>query len=177
MNKTRFTVLAGMILAAAASRLLPHPPSFTPVAAMALFGGATFTDKRAAFLVPLGGLFLSDLVIGLHALMPVVYGAFALIVGIGFWLRGRRRATRIIAAAVASAVLFFVLANFGFWACGARYPKSAAGLVECYVAAIPFFRNMLLGNLAYAALLFGGLALAELRFAALREPVPTVCPA
>ncbi len=94
---------------AAASRLLPHPPSFTPVAAMALFGGATFTDKRAAFLVPLGGLFLSDLVIGLHALMPVVYGAFALIVGIGFWLRGRRRATRIIAAAVASAVLFFVL--------------------------------------------------------------------
>jgi len=87
MNKTRFIVLAGMILAAAGSRLIPHPPNFTPIAALALFGGASFVDNRAAFIVPLAGLFLSDLVLGFYAISPVVYGSFALIVCLGFWVR------------------------------------------------------------------------------------------
>ena len=68
MNKIRFTLLAGMILVAAASRLIPHPPNFIPVAALALFGGASFASKRAAFFVPLAGLFLSDLVLGFYAI-------------------------------------------------------------------------------------------------------------
>ena len=112
MNKTRFTLLAGMILAAAASRLIPHPPNFTPLAAMALFGGACFPDKRAAFLVPMAGLFASDLVLGFYKSMPVVYGSFALIVGLGFWLRQQRTVRRVAAVSVAGAVLFFVLTNF-----------------------------------------------------------------
>lgn len=164
MNRLRFSILAGMILAAAASRLIPHPPNFTPVAAIALFGGAQFADKRAAFLVPLAGLFLSDLVLGFHRLMPVVYGAFALIVFVGIWVRHRPSSLRIAGAAIASAVLFFVLTNFGVWAFGTLYPKTGTGLINCYVAAIPFFRNMLLGNLLYSALLFGGIALAERRY-------------
>ncbi len=169
MNKTRFFLLAGMILAAAASRLIPHPPNFTPVAAIALFGGAQFAGKRAAFLVPLAGLFLSDLMLGLYALMPVVYGAFALVVSLGFWLRHQRSALRVTSAAVLSAVLFFVLTNFGVWAFSALYPKTVTGFAECYVAAIPFFLNMLLSDLVYSALLFRGMALAEKRFAAVRE--------
>lgn len=169
MNKTRSSVLAGMILAAAASRLIPHPPNFTPIAAMALFGGACFSDKRAAFLVPLAGLLASDLVIGFHKLMPMVYGCFVLIVCLGFWLRRHRSVWRVAGVCAASAVLFFVLTNFAVWAFGALYPKTAAGLLECYVAAIPFFRNMLLGDLFYAGVLFGGFALAEHRCAILRE--------
>src|SRR5438045_4330722 len=116
MNKPRFAVLAAMILAAAASRLIPHPPNFTPIAAMALFGGAQFSSKRAAFLVPLAGLFLSDLVFGFYAITPVVYGSFALTVCLGMWVRRRRSVQRIAFATVASAVLFFVLTNFGVWA-------------------------------------------------------------
>ena len=169
MNKPRFTVLAAMILAAAASRLLPHPPNFTPIAPIALFGGAQFSSKRAAFLVPLAGLFLSDLVFGFYAITPVVYGSFALTVCLGFWVRRRRSVQRIAFAAVASAVLFFLLTNFGVWAIDNLYPKTTAGLVDCYVAAIPFFRNMLLGDLLYSALLFGALAFAENRFVRLRE--------
>ena len=72
MNSPRFAIIAGLILAAAASRLLPHPPNFTPIGAVALFGGACLADKRLAFLVPLAAMFLSDLVIGLHRGMPVV---------------------------------------------------------------------------------------------------------
>ena len=100
MLNTRFYALAGITLAAAAMRLIPHPPNFTPVAAMALFGGACFATKRVAFLVPLVAMFVSDLAIGLlngdlslglHRLIPVVYGSFALIVCLGFWLRRHRK--------------------------------------------------------------------------------------
>jgi len=170
MNKTRFTFLAGMILAATASRLIPHPPNFSPLASVALFGGATFANKRVAFLVPLAALILSDVVLGFYAITPVVYGSFALIVCLGFWTRNRRGAGTIAAAAIASAFLFFALTNFGVWALDNLYPKTPAGLVDCYLAAIPFLKNTLLSNLLYSALLFGGLAAAENRFAQLREP-------
>jgi hypothetical protein len=174
MNKTRFTFLAGMILAATASRLIPHPPNFSPIAALALFGGASFASKRAAFLVPLAGLFLSDLVLGFYSITPVVYGSFALITCLGLWLRRRQSVSRIASAAVVSALLFFVLTNFGVWAIGTMYPKNFAGLTDCYVAAIPFFRNTLASNLLYSALLFGCLALVEKRFVSVREPAVAV---
>ena len=169
MNKPRFLFLAGMILAAAASRLIPHPPNFSPIAALALFGGAQFADKRLAFLVPLAAMFLSDLFLGLHSLIPVIYGSFALIVCLGFWLRRRQNVWAIGGTAIVGALLFFVLTNFGVWALGQMYPKTPAGLLDCYVAAIPFFQNTLSSNLFYAALLFGGLAIAENRFVKLRE--------
>lgn len=163
-------MLAGIILVATASRLIPHPPNFTPIAAIALFGGAQFSSKRAAFLVPLAALFLSDLVFGFYAITLVVYGSFGLTVCLGFWVRQRRSMSRIAYAAAASAILFFGLTNFGVWAMDNLYPKTAAGLVDCYIAAIPFFRNMLLADLVYSTLLFGALALAENRFVRLREP-------
>ena len=176
MNKPRFAVLIGMILVATLMRLIPHPPNFTPLTAMALFGGACFADKRLAFLVPLMALFLSDLVLPADALMPVVYGSFALIVCLGFWLRRQRNATRVIGASIAGAVIFFILTNFGAWAVDTLhlYPKTMSGLIDCYVMAIPFFGNTLISSLLYSALLFGGLALAESRFTGLREyrPVP-----
>lgn len=96
MHQIRFVMLVGMILIAAAFRLIPHPPNFVPIGAMALFGGACFATKRMAFLVPLAAMFVSDLAIGLlsgdlplgfHPATPVVYGNFALIVCLGFWLR------------------------------------------------------------------------------------------
>src|SRR5258708_19172125 len=115
MNKPRFAVLVTVILAAAASRLIPHPPNFTPIAAIALFGGAQFSSKRAAFLVPLVALFLSDLVFGFYPITPVVYASFAATVCIGFWVR-RGSARDIALWTVVSAILFFLVTNFGVWA-------------------------------------------------------------
>jgi len=170
MLRPRLVVLILMILAAAASRLIPHPPNFVPVAALALFGGAYLSDKRLAFLAPMSALLLSDLVIGLYGQMWVVYGSFSLIICLGFWLRRRRTAPRVAAAALAGSVLFFALTNFGVWAFGSLYSKTAGGLLTCYVAAIPFFQNTLLGDAVYTAALFGGFALAERTFPVLREP-------
>lgn len=170
MNRARTLAVAGMILGAAASRLLPHPPNFTPIAAMALFAGARLDDRRLAFLVPLAALFLSDLVIGLHAGIPFVYGAFALIVVLGLRLRRRPSALPIAGAALAASLLFVAVTNLGAWAAGHQYPRTAAGLASCFQAAIPFFWPTLLGDALYSVLLFGGLALAERRLPALRGP-------
>ena len=170
MIKPRLLALISIVLAAAATRLIPHPPNMTSIAAVALFGGAYFQDRRLAFAVPLAALFLSDLVLGLYAGMAVIYVSFALIVGVGLWLRTRRQPALIAGAALVSAVLFFVLTNFGVWAFGHLYPKTWAGLTACYVAALPFFRNGLEGDLFYTLLLFGGFAVLERRFAGLREP-------
>lgn len=169
MQRERLYLAVVMILVAAASRLFPHPPNFTPIGAMALFGGAYFTDRRLAFLVPLTAMFLSDLFIGLHFLMPVVYASFAAIVCVGFWLRRRRRLAPVAGAALASSVFFFITTNFGMWALGSWFPKTLPGLVACYITGIPWFQHTLLGDLFYTAALFGGFQLAERHFPALAE--------
>lgn len=170
MPKPRLFAIGLMILAAAASRLLPHPPNFAPIAAMALFAGAYMPERAWAFAAPMAALFLSDLVLGLHSGMWVVYGSFAVVVCIGFLLRHKRGALRVAGAALASSVLFFVLTNGAEWAFGSMYPKTGAGLLACYTAAVPFFRNTLAGDLFYTALLFGGFALAQRVLPVLREP-------
>src|SRR5712691_4343365 len=109
MSKPRFVVLACMILAAAASRLIPHPPNIASITAVALFGGAYISDKRLAFLIPIAALFISDLVLGLYGHMEVVYGSFVLVVCIGLVLRRRRTPLAIGGAALAGSVLFFVI--------------------------------------------------------------------
>jgi len=104
--------------------------------------------------------------------MEIVHGSFALVVCLGLLLRKRRTPLRIAGAALASSTLFFVISNFGVWAFGSLYPQTGAGLVACYAAAIPFFRNTLMGDALYTAVLFSGFALAERRIPALRECAP-----
>ncbi|MEM6648471.1 MAG: DUF6580 family putative transport protein [Bacteroidota bacterium] len=164
----RFGALCGLVVLAVLSRWLPHPPNFTPIAALALFGGAHFTHKGWAFAVPMVAMLLGDALIGFHSLMPVVYGAFAATVGIGLLLRRRRSPLRVAGATLAGSVLFFVVTNFGLWAIESFYPKTLEGLVACYVAALPYFYNTLLGDAFFTAVLFGGFALAEWRFPVLR---------
>ena len=157
-----------LILLAAASRLLPHPPNFAPVAAIGLFAGAAL-DRRVAWLVPLAALLLSDLFLGFYHPTSMFwnYAGFAacLLLGSAI-LRPARTLPRFAGATLTSAVAFFALSNFGMWASG-YYPRTWAGLVECYVAALPFFRNTLASDVLYTAALFGGWALLR---SALRRP-------
>jgi hypothetical protein len=157
-----------LVASATLARLIPHPPNFTPIGAMALFGGACVADRRLALLLPLAALFLSDLFLGLHVLIPVVYGSFALNVLLGRWLRSRRTVINTAAGTLAGSVQFFVATNFACWLLW--YPHTVEGLVACYVAAIPFFHNTVLGDAVFATALFGTLAIAERGFPVLREP-------
>ena len=169
--RAKLLTISAIIFALAMFRLLPHLPNVSPVAAMALFGGAYFADKRMAFIVPFVALFLSDLVLGLHNSMIFVYAGFALTVAIGFLLKNRVTITNTAFATVASSVLFFLLTNFGAWMTSGLYVKSAEGLMQAYVAGIPFFQNSLLGNLVFVAVIFGGYQLLQKNVAALKEPV------
>jgi hypothetical protein len=150
-----------LIVLAAASRLLPHPPNFAPVAAIGLFAGA-FAGRRHAWLVAFGALLASDLVLGFYHWVSMFwnYLAFAACLLLGSGLLAKGRGLRRIAGAVlASAVTFFALSNFGMWASG-YYPRTWDGLlVQCYVQALPFFRNTLASDVLYSAILFGGHAL------------------
>jgi hypothetical protein len=169
MSRSHFAALVLMIVAAAASRLVPHPPNVASITAVALFGGAYFRDKRLALMIPLAALLLSDSILGFYRHMEIVYGSFLLLVCLGFWLQRKRSVTRIAAATLASSVTFFIITNFGVWAFGSLYPKTAAGLATCYLAAIPFFQNTLVGDALYTLILFGGFAMAEKLIPALRE--------
>lgn len=163
----RFMFCTLLVILGVVCRVAPHPWNFVPVGAIALFAGATFDDRRSAFLVPLTAMFLGDLLLGFHSLMPVIYATYALIVALGIRLRARRHSVIAVGgAAIASATIFFVITNFAVWASGGLYPMTFEGLVECYVAAIPFFERTIASDLLFSAIFFGAFALAERRFAA-----------
>jgi hypothetical protein len=179
----RLIVLTVMVLAAAMARLVPHPPNLTPIGAMALFGGACFVDRKAAYLLPMAAMLLSDLVLGfmhyglwrLVAIQPVVYGCILASTAIGHLIADRRSVWQVGGAALAGALLFYVVTNFAVWAGGGHtYPMTAAGLGECYWKAIPYFRNTLAGDAAFTAVLFGGLAILENRLAWMRQKPASV---
>ena len=157
--------LISVVLIAAIFRIIPHPPNFTPIAAMALFGGAYFADKRLAFIVPLAAMLLSDLIIGFHTGMPVVYFSFALMVLIGMRMSKNINPKSVAIGALSASILFFLVTNFAVWMMSTTlYSKDFSGLTACYVAAIPFFHNTLLGDLLFTSVLFGGFYLAKQRF-------------
>jgi hypothetical protein len=148
-------ILAIAIVIAALTRLLAHPPNFSPVMALALFSGAALRDWRLALLVPLAAMLMADLWLGFHATMVFVYLGMALMVGAGRWLGARRRPLPLLAAGMVGASLFFLVSNAGVWLTQDIYPATGAGLVGCYLAALPFFHQTVLATLVYGALLFG----------------------
>lgn len=174
-NKPRFYALSILIIMAALSRILPHPPNVTPIAALALFGGAYFENKKLSFLVPLLAMVLSDLGLAVifdytffSSMRIVIYACFIAMVFIGFKIRNRVSITNLIGASMGSSILFFVISNFAVWTGGRLYPLTLEGLTTCYVAAIPFFTNTFSGDLFYVLTMFGIFELAQRKIPALK---------
>lgn len=157
-----------LVTLAAFTRLLPHPANFTPIAAMSLLGGAYIYNKKMAILIPILAMFVSDVILqalflmgyrefaGFHALMPVVYFCMAITSLLGFWVQKNITIKRTFLAVIASSTLFFIVTNFAVWYLnsGTFYPKTLNGLLLCYQMAMPFFRNSILGDMFFAAILF-----------------------
>lgn len=152
--KPRFLTISIMILTAAMTRLLPHPWNFTPVAAMALFAGASFDDLKVAIVLPLATLFIGDIFLGFHKTIPFVYGAFVLTVLFGWMIQDKKNMGSLIICSIMSSLTFFFITNFGVWLSSGMYSLTANGLVQCYIAAIPFFRTTLFGDLFFSFILF-----------------------
>jgi hypothetical protein len=176
----RTTVLLSAIVLAAVTRWVPHLANFAPITAMAVFATARLTDRRLALLVPLVALFVSDLGLealhrlglsktwGLYPTMWVVYAATLAVALLGFMIRRSRSPFAIAGTVLSGSLLFFLLSNLGVWAFWGIYPRTLDGLLLCYTQAIPFYRFSMLGDCVYGLIFFGGFALAEARFPALR---------
>lgn len=148
----------GLLLLGIAGRLAPHPWNVTPLTAIALLGGALL-PARWAVALPVAVAMASDLLLGWHTTMPFTWAGFALTGVIGRWLRQPSPA-RVAAGALTASTAFFAISNLGVWLVGGLYPSTLEGLAACFVAAIPFFRQMLAGDLICALALFGLVALA-----------------
>ncbi len=171
--KIRFAL--ALVFAAAATRILPHPDNFSPIAAMGLFGAAYFQRRWMVVLVPFAGLFLSDLVLNnviYRNFFPDftwytslwIYAAFALVMLLGWvLLRERVKPGRVAVASLLSSGIFFLVTNFSVWLESGMYSKTWAGLLGCYAAGLPFLTNTVLGDLCFSAVLFGVYAWATKR--------------
>jgi len=167
MNK-KFAVASVLICLGAIYRLIPHPHNFTPVAAMALIGGLYVSKKYLAYLVPIMVLFISDLVLNNTVnrvfiedqtgfifwapYMLYTYSAILATVLIGVFMTNSSISGKILGGSLASAVMFFVISNFGTWLSSGIYSKDLSGLFTCFAAGIPFFGNTLLSNLFFVGL-------------------------
>ena len=156
-------ILAILIALGVAGRLLPHPPNFTPMAAIALFAGFIFIKRYMAVVAVISTMLLCDyfafgslsaswfgsksmFVVYLALLFPIVFKNF---------LQKKIGVLRIFGAALASSSVFFLATNFAVWAFSPMYEKTLEGLVLCYTMAIPFFQNTVAGDLIWSGVIFG----------------------
>jgi hypothetical protein len=153
LNFKNFITPTLIILIAVLMRLLPHPPNFTPIAAMVLFGGV-YLNKKYSLIIPLAAMLASDIFLGFHPTMPYVYGSLILTGMIGVWLKNHKTAKNVMCSSLIASILFFTITNFGVWM-GGWYPRTLSGLFDSYVMGIPFFKNTVFGDLFYTGLFFG----------------------
>jgi hypothetical protein len=142
-----------IILIGVLSRMLPHPANMTAVGGLALYSGSKF-DLKKSFILIIITMFISDMFIGFHSLMWATYGSLLLAVFVGKLVGRSPRVNRLVGGIFSSAVLFFVITNFAVWAMTPLYPKTINGIINCYVMALPFFRNSFIGDMFYTLAIF-----------------------
>jgi hypothetical protein len=157
-------LVAVLVALGVAARLLPHEPNFTPIAASALFAGTVLRTRVLAFVVPIAAMLISDAIIGFDssAMTLVIYAMFILPAFVAFLPPRVRAPGMFVPAIITYSLLFFVVTNLAVWAFSAMYPHTAAGLAACYAAALPFLPQTVIGDLFWAAVLFGGYALVQM---------------
>lgn len=175
-------VLSIIILLAAFTRIMPHPPNFSPMAAIGLFGAAHFAKKWQAFFIPLIGIWVSDLVINNYVYSSSSsnfvwfysgfywqYISYILIIFAGLFIFNRGISlTKMFGGMISSSGIFFLVSNFGVWAGGTMYPKNFSGLITCYAAGVPFIHNTIISDVLFTTVLFGTYYLLQVEYSSLK---------
>ena len=175
-------VLSIIILLAAFTRIMPHPPNFSPMAAIGLFGAAHFAKKWQAFFIPLIGIWVSDLVINNYVYSSSSsnfvwfysgfywqYISYILIIFTGLFIFNRGISlTKMFGGMISSSGIFFLVSNFGVWAGGTMYPKNFGGLITCYAAGVPFIHNTIISDVLFTTVLFGTYYLLQVEYSSLK---------
>jgi len=150
-NKKKLILI--FIILGIATRLIPHPPNFTSLLAIALFSGAFLEKKYLAAGIPLIIMFISDLILNLPITFSV-YVSFILITLIGKYLKNKQSSRNIIKYSIFSSLLFFIITNLSVFIYSGMYTKDFVGLAKCYIVALPFFLNTLISTITYSFIVF-----------------------
>ena len=148
-------IFIGLILFAGFIRLIPHPWNFTPLLAACIFSGSKIKPNGLAIFVPLLAIFLGDTFIGFYSGMVWVYAGYILTILISVYLRKSNTLNSKLLNVVFGSLIFFIISNFGVWISGLLYPLNFIGFSECYIEAIPFYKNTLFGTILYSWVFFG----------------------
>jgi hypothetical protein len=161
-----------LVVILAATRLIPHPPNFSPMLAIALFAGAKAPKRWLAYLAPLLALWISDFALESHYMMIITGLCILLTAGVGAltekWVGEESAGKKVFGFATAgllSSVLFFLVTNFFVWQTSGMYPLTQEGLANCFTMALPFFHDQVLSTWVFSGVAFGAWAIAEPRFA------------
>ncbi len=151
----KIALAAGLVGLGVAGRLLPHAWNFTPIIAITLVAGH-YLGKKFSVWIPLAAMLVGDYWLGFYEakLMLVVYLSLAFVGLVSSYSIKHLRASRVLAVSTISSSIFFLSTNLAVWQFSAWYPKTLAGLTECYLAGLPFFRNALFGDVFYTTSLF-----------------------
>lgn len=151
-----FLIIAGLIAIGIISRFVPHPWNATPLTAIMLVSSA-YLGIRYSGIVLIAIMLASDFILGFYQwqMMFAVYASFALAGLIGLCMRKSKRVDFVLASAVGSSLIFFLVTNWAVWQFGTMYSPSLAGLMQSYIMALPFFKNALVGDIIYTFVLFG----------------------
>ena len=160
---TKVLLIASIIFLVSLTRLVPHLPNFTPILALAIFGGAYLSNRIIALSLPILAMFLSDLIIGFHSQIYAVYLSIIALSLLGNTIE-KKNIFNLGIAGVSGSLLFFIVTNFSVWLTDGLYPLNLTGLMQCYIMAIPFFHNTLISTIIFLAILFTGYSLIEKRF-------------
>ena len=168
VNKVRVIVLTAIVFCLAFLNIyFTEIPNFSPIAATALFAGAFMKNRKLAFIIPISAIIISDIFIGFHSMIWAVYLSFFLVVILGISMK-KLNVGNVLGLSILGSILFFLITNFAVWAQGSFYSPSFSGLIECYYMGIPFFKNTLIGDICFIAVLFFSFSFAESKIPSLK---------
>ena len=165
---TKVLLIASIIFLVSLTRLVPHLPNFTPILALAIFGGAYLPNRIIALSIPILAMFLSDLIIGFHSQIYAVYVTIIVLSLLGNTIK-TKNIKNLAITGFAGSLIFFMITNFSVWLSDGLYPLTIDGLLQCYIMAIPFFHNTLISTLLFLGILFFGYTFAEKKYQVLKK--------
>ena len=160
-------LICAIIFLVSLTRIFPHPPNFTPILALAIFGGAYLPNRITAISLPIISMFISDLIIGFHSQIFTVYATIILLSILGHLMKTKNFKNFAITGFTGS-LIFFIITNFSVWLGGSLYPLTIDGIIQCYIMAIPFFHNTLISTMLFLTILFFGYTFAEKKISNLK---------
>ncbi len=163
----KILLIISVIFLVSLTRIFPHPPNFTPILALAIFGGAYLPNRITAISLPIISMFISDLIIGFHSQIFTVYATIILLSILGHLMKTKNFKNFAITGFTGS-LIFFIITNFSVWLGGSLYPLTIDGIIQCYIMAIPFFHNTLISTMLFLTILFFGYTFAEKKISNLK---------